>query len=118
MSYLANKLKEKNTRYIRRKIRSNKKVKENTDEVRVIVQKSNKFISAQAIDKTWAVLVSISDKWQKWPKKEAANAAGKEFAKLLQGKKIETVAFDRNGFLYHGRLASFADGIREWGIKL
>ena len=40
-----------------------------------------------------------------------------EMAKNLASKNIETVAFDRNGYLYHGVVASFADALREAGIK-
>ena len=42
----------------------------------------------------------------------------KEFAKTLKAKKIETALFDRNGYLYHGVIAAFADALRENGIKL
>jgi len=40
-----------------------------------------------------------------------------EMAKNLASKNIETVVFDRNGYLYHGVVASFADALREAGIK-
>ena len=40
-----------------------------------------------------------------------------EMAKNLASKKIDTVVFDRNGYLYHGVVASFADALREAGIK-
>jgi large subunit ribosomal protein L18 len=75
-------------------------------------------VSAQAVDTAGNVVASISDKGQKWSKKECAVAAGKAFAKLLQDKNVDQIAFDRNGFLYHGRVAAFADGMREGGIKL
>ena len=89
MSYLANKLKEKQAKYIRRKTRSNKKVKANTDEVRVVVQKSNKFVSAQAIDKTGAVLASISDKGQKG----TCKCCRKRVCKVVEGKKNRNCCF-------------------------
>jgi ribosomal protein L18 len=65
MSYLANKLKAKSSQYARRKIRTNTQVKNGTDGVRVIVSRSNKFVSAQAVDTAGNVVASISDKGQK-----------------------------------------------------
>jgi len=62
MSYLGNKLKQKQTQYARRKLRANMKIKEHTDFVRVVVVKSNNFVSAQAIDTQGHVLATISDK--------------------------------------------------------
>ena len=50
--------------------------------------------------------------------KEGAVTLAKEFAKTLKAKKIETALFDRNGYLYHGVIAAFADALRENGIKL
>ena len=41
---------------------------------------------------------------------------GKELAKRAIKKKISKVVFDRNGFLYHGRIKAFADGAREGGL--
>ena len=48
----------------------------------------------------------------------AARAVGLVLAKRLLEKKVDQVVFDRNGFLYHGRVAAVADGAREGGIKL
>ena len=42
---------------------------------------------------------------------------GKELATRAKKKKISKVVFDRNGFLYHGRVKAFADGAREGGLK-
>ena len=119
MSYLANQLKRKQERYSRRKRRTNAQVKSHQPEVRVLVSKSNKYISAQAIDLAGKVIATVSDKkTAKGDKKANAFAAGQEFAKLLKDKKVEKVAFDRNGFLYHGRVASFADGLRDGGMSV
>jgi large subunit ribosomal protein L18 len=49
--------------------------------------------------------------------KASASIAGKVFGEKLQEKGISKAVFDRNGFLYHGRVKSLADGIREVGIK-
>ena len=48
---------------------------------------------------------------------EAAGVIGKIFGERLKSKGIETVVFDRNGFIYHGRVKALADGIREAGVK-
>lgn len=49
--------------------------------------------------------------------KEAAAAVGKAVAQRAMEKGIETVAFDRSGFQYHGRVAALADAAREAGLK-
>ena len=48
---------------------------------------------------------------------EAAKAVGAEIAKKAQAKNIENAVFDRNGFLYHGRIKALADSAREAGLK-
>jgi large subunit ribosomal protein L18 len=50
--------------------------------------------------------------------REDAKKVALAFADKLKEKNIETVVFDRNGYLYHGVVASFADALRETGIKL
>ena len=50
-------------------------------------------------------------------KTELSSMVGKELAKRAKKKKISKVVFDRNGFLYHGRVKAFADGAREGGLK-
>ncbi len=121
MTYLANKLKEKARKKLRRKIRTNTKAKAQAQkcDTRIIIQKSNRFISAQAIDLQGNVIASISDKTTSWwSKKENANKAGQAFAKTLISKKITKAVFDRNGNLYHGRVAAFTDWLREWGLSI
>lgn len=92
---------------------------------RVSVFRSAKHIYAQAIDDVNRVtLVAISTKEEavkglvKNPgNKEAAQVVGKAFGDKLKAKGISNIVFDRNGFLYHGRVKSLADGIREAGIE-
>jgi large subunit ribosomal protein L18 len=50
-------------------------------------------------------------------KTDAAKAVGTAVAKALLDKGIETVVFDRNGFIYHGRVRALADAAREAGLK-
>jgi large subunit ribosomal protein L18 len=48
---------------------------------------------------------------------EAAAQVGKDIAEKALAKKIETVVFDRSGYVYHGRVAALADAAREAGLK-
>lgn len=50
-------------------------------------------------------------------KKEAAFIVGEQIAKLALAKKIKTVVFDRNGYVYHGRIAQVAEGARKGGLE-
>jgi large subunit ribosomal protein L18 len=50
-------------------------------------------------------------------KKESAEIVGEQLAKAAIAKKIKTVVFDRNGYIYTGRVASVADGARKGGLK-
>jgi large subunit ribosomal protein L18 len=49
---------------------------------------------------------------------EAAKQVGLALAKICKAKSIDRVVFDRNGFLFHGRVKAVADGVREGGIQL
>lgn len=88
---------------------------------RMSVFRSNKEISVQLIDDVAGVtLVAASSKAlkdTKGTKIDVASAVGKEVAEKATKAGIETVAFDRNGYLYHGRVKALADGAREGGLK-
>ncbi|WKK66804.1 50S ribosomal protein L18 [Lutimonas zeaxanthinifaciens] len=88
---------------------------------RLSVFRSNKAISAQLIDdvagKTLVSTTSLSMKDAKGTKIEIATAVGKDLAEKASKAGIESVAFDRNGYLYHGRVKALADGAREGGLK-
>ncbi len=89
---------------------------------RVCVFKSLNHIYAQLIDDSkQATLASCSTlelKNLKGDKKEKAHAIGLELAKKVKELGIEAVVFDRGNFLYHGRLKSLAEGLREGGLKV
>ncbi|MDR0746556.1 MAG: 50S ribosomal protein L18 [Helicobacteraceae bacterium] len=87
---------------------------------RVSVFRSNRFIYAQAIDDAKGVTLAAFDgaKVGARSNRTGAEAAGKEFAKSLKAKKIKEVVFDRNGYLYHGVIAAFADALRSNAIKV
>lgn len=88
---------------------------------RLTVYRSNKEISAQLIDDvTGTTLVSASSRGKKalkGTKIEIANAIGKDLAAKAQKAGLDNCSFDRNGYLYHGRVKSLADGAREGGLK-
>ncbi|MBQ1404040.1 MAG: 50S ribosomal protein L18, partial [Lachnospiraceae bacterium] len=92
---------------------------------RMAVFRSNKNISVQIIDDVSGTTLAAASSLDKEIKatiahggnKEAAKAVGEAIAKRALEKGIETVAFDRGGFLYHGRVKELADGAREAGLK-
>jgi len=88
---------------------------------RLSIFRSNKEFYAQVIEdvngKTLASASSIKLKSDGLSKTEVAKAVGAELAKNAKEANIESVVFDRNGFLYHGRIKAFADGAREAGLK-
>jgi large subunit ribosomal protein L18 len=109
---------------LRRKKSIRKRVHGTAERPRLSVFRSLKHIYAQAIDDTTnRVVASISDLHKeietegKKKKKERARAVGVSIGKKLLDMKIEQVVFDRNGFIYHGRIKEVADGAREAGLK-
>jgi large subunit ribosomal protein L18 len=86
---------------------------------RLSVFRSNKEIYAQLIDDVNGVTIaSVSSRDIKTStKQEAAAAVGKAIAEKGVGAGVATVAFDRNGYLYHGRVKTLADAAREAGLK-
>ncbi|MGC6284128.1 MAG: 50S ribosomal protein L18 [Polaribacter sp.] len=109
---------ERRTR-IKRRIR--KIVTGTAAKPRLSVFRSNKEIYAQIIDDVNGVtLASVSSRDKEVSantKAEAASAVGKAIAELATKAGVETVAFDRNGYLYHGRVKVLADAAREAGLK-
>lgn len=105
---------------IRRRVR---KIVSGTAECpRLSVFRSNKDIYAQLIDdKTGKTLVAASsrdkDLGAEGTKSEKAVVVGKRIAEKALAAGIETCAFDRGGYLYHGRVKSLAEGAREGGLK-
>ena len=87
---------------------------------RLSVFKSNKYFYAQVIDDNAGVTLASVDgrKLGLKANQEDVKKIASEMAKSLAAKNIETVLFDRNGYLYHGVVASFADALRAAGTKL
>lgn len=107
----------------RRKAHIRKKVEGSPDRPRLSVYRSLNHVYAQVIDdtsgKTLAAASTLSPELlqSKGKKKELAKEVGKLVAKKCQDKQIAAVVFDRNGFMYHGRIAAVAEGAREGGLK-
>ena len=91
------------------------------DHPRLSVFRSNKEIYAQLVnDVDGATIASVSSRNKEikaGTKLEAAAAVGKSIAEKATKSGLETVAFDRNGYLYHGRVKVLADAAREAGLK-
>jgi large subunit ribosomal protein L18 len=107
----------------RRKAHIRKKVEGSQQRPRLSVYRSLNHIYAQVIDdlsgKTIAAASTLSPELKdgKGKKRELAKEVGKLVAKKCQEKQIAAVVFDRNGFMYHGRVAAVAEGAREGGLK-
>lgn len=103
----------------RRKSRVRGKISGVADKPRVSIFRSNKYFYAQAIDDVASETVAAVDgaKMKVGNNKEDVKKIAAEFASALKEKKIENVVFDRNGYLYHGVVASFAEALRENGLK-
>ncbi len=114
----------KSTR-LRRKRSIRKKILGTPTRPRLSVYRSNKHIYAQVIDDlNGETLVSASsvdkaarEELDGLEKEEQARQVGKLVAQRAQEQGIAQVVFDRNGFIYHGRVAAVADGAREGGLE-
>lgn len=113
-------LKRKQLLKVKRKLRTRGKIFGRATKPRVSVFKSNKYFYAQAINDELGVTLANVDgkKLGLGNNKEYAKQIANEFAATLKKAKITEVVFDRNGYLYHGVVAAFADTLRENGIKL
>jgi large subunit ribosomal protein L18 len=108
-----------------RKVHIRKRISGTAERPRLSVFRSAKHIYAQAIDDTTgAVLAAASDleaavkaDLEGKNKKDRARVVGKAIAAKLLARQVATVVFDRNGYLYHGRVAQVADGAREGGLQ-
>jgi large subunit ribosomal protein L18 len=107
----------------RRKRRIRKKVSGNGDRPRVSVFRSSKHIYVQAIDDGQGTTLATASTLNEGltdvegTKTDEAKAVGQAIAKALIAKGIAEVIFDRNGYLFHGRVKALAEGAREAGLK-
>lgn len=117
-------IKSKNKVRQHRKIRIRKKIFGTANQPRLVVFRSNLHIYAQLIDDIagctllTASTLSLKDNGiSVRANKSGSTLVGKEIARLAIAKQIMKVVFDRNGYLYHGRVKAVADGAREGGLK-
>ena len=94
-------------------------------ENRVLVFRSNRHMRAQLISIEGRVLGGVSTltpavkkKIKYTGNKEAAKAVGVALASIIKKLKVDNVAFDRSGYVYHGRVAEVAEGLRSASIKI
>ena len=107
----------------RRHRRVRRKITGTAERPRLVVFRSNRGIEGQLVDdlegKTLASASHLAlKKGFKGTKTEQAAEVGKLLAANAKQAGIETVVFDRGGYLYHGRVKALADGAREGGLKL
>jgi large subunit ribosomal protein L18 len=120
---LRNKSKDRETLRTRRHARVRRKVQGTPERPRLVVHRSLKNVSAQiADDIAGKVIMGVSTlapelKDTEGTKKDLAKAAGKLIAEKAKAAGITKVVFDRGGYLYHGRIAAFAEGAREGGLE-
>lgn len=110
---------KKEIRRIKIKYRIRKSVNGTAERPRLSVFRSNKQIYAQVInDLTGTTLASASSLGLKtMPKKEQAAKVGALVAEKALAAGITSVVFDRNGYLYHGRVKELADAARNGGLN-
>ncbi|BCA80449.1 50S ribosomal protein L18 [Desulfuromonas sp. AOP6] len=117
--------KERSLARIKRKVRVRQKVRGTAERPRLCVFRSAKHIYAQIIEDTnGTTLVSagsvnegIVEAGTSSGNIESAKAVGRAIAKMALEKNIKQVVFDRNGFLYHGRVKALAEAARETGLS-
>jgi large subunit ribosomal protein L18 len=119
-------VKDKEIARLKRKKRVKKKIRGSTERPRLTVFKSAKHIYAQIIDDTTgftlAAASTLSKELRPKAKGISGNAkgavlVGEAIAKHGLGKGLKNVVFDRNGFLYHGRVKALADAARGQGLQ-
>jgi len=116
-------LKSKQAARAKRKVRIRKKLGGTPSRPRLVVYRSNAHVYAQIVDDTAGrTLVSSSSlvlskgKEALKPNKDTAAKVGRDVAAKAKEKAIESVVFDRNGYLYHGCVKALAEGAREGGL--
>ena len=121
---MINKESRKDTRY-KRHMRIRRQLAGTTERPRLCVYRSNKHIYAQIVDdalKVTLVCASTLDpelkgKVKKSWDRDGASAVGELVASRAKTKGIESVVFDRGGYIYHGRVKAVAEGAREGGLQ-
>lgn len=113
-------IRKKRSLRFKRKLRIRARIFGCADTPRLTIFRSNRYFYAQAIDDTKSVTIASVDGKKLGLKnnKEDVKKIAQNLADSLKKANIKKVIFDRNGYLYHGVVASFADSLRENGISL
>ena len=107
----------------RRKARVRKNIEGTTDRPRLSVYRSSKHIYAQVIDDSRGVTLAAASSLDKdfaseeLSKKDAAARVGQLVANRCKESGVDSVVFDRNGYIYHGRVKALAEAAREAGLE-
>ena len=114
---------EKIRKRYRRKLHIRNKIKGTAEVPRITIFRSNKHLAIQVIDdETGRTLCTVStyDKAMnlKGNNKEVAKKIGEQLAGKMLSLNIKKAVFDRNGYLYHGKVASFVEALREKKIRI
>ena len=109
----------KQDRRVRIKHRVRNKISGTAERPRMSVLRSDRQIYVQIInDESGSTLAAASSLgMEKMPKKEQAAKVGEKIAQIALEAGITEVVFDRNGYLYHGRVQEVANGARKGGLK-
>jgi large subunit ribosomal protein L18 len=106
---------------LKRKQRIMKKIRGSQERPRLVVFRSSKHIYAQLVDDvsgmTRAASSSLALKDTQGLTRETAQKVGRDIAEKSKQLGITEAVFDRNGYVYHGRVKALADGARESGLK-
>ena len=115
----------KTRKRLKRKVHIRQRVTGTAERPRLSVFRSARYVYAQAIDDTTGrVLAQASEldatvkpQLAGKAKKERARIVGKAVGEKLVANGVKAVVFDRNGFIYHGRVKELADGARDAGLQ-
>jgi large subunit ribosomal protein L18 len=113
---------EKDRKRIKRKTHIRKYISGTAERPRMSITRSNRALSIQIIDDTKGHTLASASTLEKELKNikatvEGAGQLGEVMGKRLLEKNIQSVVFDRNGYLYHGLVKALADGTRKAGIR-
>jgi large subunit ribosomal protein L18 len=120
---MANIQKAKRKAHLKRKLRSKSKLYGTSERPRMTVYKSLRHIYAQLVDdrsqKCLCGTSSLAEGLaaEKVSKTEIAGKVGEVMGKIAMEKGIESIIFDKSGYLYHGRVKALAEGARKSGLK-
>ena len=115
-----NRIVDKNRKLAKRKAHIRKRISGTPERPRMTVFRSNKSIYVQLVDDTKGVTIASASSKSvdaQGNKSEIAAKVGQLIAERAKAAGIESVVFDRNGYLFHGRVKSLADAARNGGLK-